>query len=182
MSDDTMAIQRLKQGDIDGLESLVRRYQLKAIRTALLILQDAEAAEDVVQDVFLRIYRSIHRFDETRPFEPYLLRSVVNAALDVAQRTSKQDQISLSLETLEDRLQSAAAVEDQVEFAALKREIQSALEQLPPRQRAAVVMRYYLDMSETEMAMALDSRPGTVKWLLNIARQNLRGLLERSLK
>ncbi|MBU4225438.1 MAG: hypothetical protein KKC71_06415 [Chloroflexi bacterium] len=68
--DESQAIQRLKRGDIGGLEFLVHRYQLKAVRTAYLITRDPQTAEDVVQDTFLQSYRSIARFDGTRPFEP----------------------------------------------------------------------------------------------------------------
>jgi RNA polymerase sigma-70 factor (ECF subfamily) len=64
-----------------------------------------------------------------------------------------------------------------VEFKQLQHEILNALSQLSPRQRAAIVQRYYLDMSEREMALSLGAAPGTVKWLLNAARARLRGML-----
>ncbi len=88
--DDLQAIQRLKNGDIGGLELLVRRYQSKAVRTAFLVVHDESLAEDVVQDTFIRIYRRIHHFDVSHPFEPYLLRCVVNAALNVAQKADRR--------------------------------------------------------------------------------------------
>jgi RNA polymerase sigma-70 factor (ECF subfamily) len=66
-----------------------------------------------------------------------------------------------------------------VEYSQAKRHILDALEQLPPRQRAAIVQRYYLEMSEKEMALALDAAPGTVKWLLNSARSTLRAVLNK---
>ena len=59
----------------------------------------------------------------------------------------------------------------------LKWQISEALAKLPPRQRAVIVQRYYLEMSETEMAETLDAPRGTVKWLLNVARNRLRSLL-----
>jgi RNA polymerase sigma factor (sigma-70 family) len=68
-------------------------------------------------------------------------------------------------------------VEDQVEFDALRRKVQAALERLSARQRAVVVMRYYLEMNEHEIAETLNSPVGTVKWLLHKARLNLRNLL-----
>jgi RNA polymerase sigma-70 factor, ECF subfamily len=68
-------------------------------------------------------------------------------------------------------------VEEQVQFSQLKHEILDALGKLSPRQRAAVVQRYYLEMSEKEMSAALGAAPGTVKWLLNAARGRLRTLL-----
>jgi RNA polymerase sigma-70 factor (ECF subfamily) len=178
MEDDLVAIHRLKAGDIGGLETLVCRYQVKAVRTAFLILHDESAAEDVAQEAFLRVFERIGRFDESRPFGPYLLRSVVNCALDAAQKASRRRQVTGSLESVEGLIQRSTTMESQAEFNALRGAIANALEKLPPRQRAAVVMRYYLQMSESEMASVLNSRPGTVKWLLNAARARLRALLD----
>ena len=181
--DDLQAIQCLKNGDIGGLEVLVTRYQSKAVRAAFLVVHDESLAEDVVQDTFIRIYRRIHHFDLSHPFEPYLLRSVVNAALNVAQ---KADRRHLSLEgdlhQVEGLLSQASSVGSEIEYLELKQQIIAALSRLEPRQRAAVVQRYYLNMSEKEMAVALDAPPGTVKWILNTARAKLRNLLgsERS--
>jgi RNA polymerase sigma-70 factor (ECF subfamily) len=175
--DDQEAIQRLKHGDSSGLQDLVLRYQAKAVRVAFLITHDEQLAQDVVQDTFLRIYHRIYQFDENRPFEPYLVRSVVNASLNVARKEAKRLSFDSRLETLESLLSQAASVESEVEYTQLKREIINAIAGLEPRQRAAVIQRYYLGMSEKEMSVALDSPPGTIKWLLNAARAKLRELL-----
>jgi RNA polymerase sigma-70 factor (ECF subfamily) len=179
--DDLQTIQRLKDGDIGGLETLVECYQAKAVRTAFLITHDETLAEDVVQDTFVRIYHHINHFDPSRPFEPYLLRSVVNAAVNVAK---KMRHLSMEgdLHQVESLLSQAASVESDVEYIQLKQRIVATLARLEPRQRAVVIQRYYLDMSEKEMAVALDAPPGTVKWLLNTARAKLQDLLgsERS--
>ncbi|MEI7849351.1 MAG: sigma-70 family RNA polymerase sigma factor [Chloroflexota bacterium] len=177
MNDDITAVRSLKNGDISGLEMLVCRYQVKAIRAAYLIVREEQLAEDIVQETFLRIFKHIRRFDESRPFEPYLLRSVVNAALDMSQKSSKHEQISVGIDSVEDLIQQAISVENQVEFKALKLEIHQALGKLSPRQRTAIVMRYFLGMSEKEMAEDLNTAPGTIKWLLNAARERLRWLL-----
>ncbi|MCC7119363.1 MAG: sigma-70 family RNA polymerase sigma factor [Anaerolineales bacterium] len=183
--DDLQAIQRLKNGDIGGLEALVTRYQSKAVRAAFLVVHDESLAEDVVQDTFIRIYRRIQHFDSSQSFEPYLLRSVVNAALNVAQRAEGRH---LSLEgdlaQVEGWLSQASSVGSEIEYRELKQQIIAALSKLEPRQRAAVIQRYYLNMSEKEMAVALEAPPGTVKWILNAARAKLRSLLgsERSAK
>ncbi len=176
--DDLQAIQRLKNGDIGGLEILVARYQAKAVHVAFLITHDQTLAEDVVQETFVRIYRRIGGFDSTRPFEPYLLRSVTNAALNVARRSDLQVSLDGDPEQVEQLLLQAASVESEVEYRQLKQEIIQALARLEPRQRAVVVQRYYLEMSEKEMAAALDAPPGTVKWLLSTARARLRDLLD----
>jgi RNA polymerase sigma-70 factor (ECF subfamily) len=176
--EDLQAIRRLKLGDISGLECFIARYQQKALRTAFLITHDEPLAEDVVQDAFVRFYQRAKFFDETRPFEPYFLRSVVNAALNCLEREKRGTSFTHSdTSELENLLEEAASVEEQVEFNTLRWQIKECLEELSPRQRAVVVQRYYLEMSEKEMSEALDSPPGTVKWLLNAARTRLRSLL-----
>jgi RNA polymerase sigma-70 factor (ECF subfamily) len=176
--DDRESIHRMKDGDMGGLEMLVRRYQVKAVRAAFLITHDEALSEDVVQDTYIRLYQRIRHFDETRPFEPYLMRSVVNAASNAV----RMDHRSTSLEEVDPArfghlLDQAASVEAQVESRQLERELMRCLSQLPPRQRAVIVQRYYLEWSEREMAQALDAPPGTVKWLLHAARSRLRRLL-----
>ena len=182
--DDLQAIQRLKQGDIGGLELLMGRYQVKAARAAFLITHDAALAEDIVQETFIRIYQRIRQFDDSRPFEPYLMRSVINAALNAIRGNSRLASLEDDAGEVENLLDRAALVESQVEFAQLQQEIIIALSGLSPRQRAVIVQRYYLNMSEQEMAQSLEVAPGTIKWLLNAARARLRRLLgaERSAK
>lgn len=75
------AFRRMKAGDFGGLENLMERYQVKAAR-AFLITRDKARAEDVVQEVFVRLFKHTNRFDETHPFEPDLMRSAVNSALN----------------------------------------------------------------------------------------------------
>ena len=177
-TDEVQAVRCLKNGDIGGLELLITRYQVKAVRTAFLITHDEPMAEDVVQDAFVRFFLRVSGFDEARPFEPYFLRSVVNNALNALQRENKGNYpMGQETHALEALLDQAASVEEQVEFNALKQKILEALSILAPRQRAVIVQRYYLQMSEEEMSAALDAPRGTVKWLLHAARERLRSLL-----
>lgn len=192
--DDAQAVRRLKNGDIGGLELLVTKYQVKAARVAFLITHDEAAAEDIAQETFVRLFQRMRVFDEARPFEPYLMRSVVNAALNYTRQQKRSVSLEGDTAAIEDLLiktapaataaAAAADVETQVEYAQRKHEILAALSQLSPRQRAAIVGRYYLDMSEQEMTHLLDAPRGTVKWLLNAARTRLRSLIvpERSLE
>lgn len=177
--DEQEAIQRLKQGDISGLELLVARHQLKAIRAAYLITRDPGLAEDVVQDCFLQAYRSIHRFDATRPFEPWFMRSVVNAAVKILQRSARRVEVGEDAdETLFAELAARVeSVEEQVESIEVQNQIWDAMQKLSPRQRAVIVQRYFLQMSEKEMAQESGAAMGTVKWMLNAAHSRLRSLL-----
>ena len=175
--DDIQAIRCLKRGDLGGLAVLMDRYQGKAARAAFLVLGDPSLAQDVVQETFIRIVDRIQSFSETLPFEPYLIRSVINASLNMVRDDRKLMSLDGETHEVEHLLDRAASVESQMEFAELQQKIMDALSRLPPRQRAAIIQRYYLDMSEKEMANTLAAAPGTVKWLLSTARERLRDLL-----
>ena len=147
--DDLHAIRRLKSGNIGGLELLIARYQGKALRTAFLVTHDESMAEDVVQDAFVRFFQRARGFDEARPFEPYFMRTVVNTALNALQKEKKgKGTPEQEGPDLEDLLDQAATVEDEVEFNSLKQRVLEALSKLAPRQRAVIIQRYYLQMSE----------------------------------
>lgn len=180
MDEELQAILRLKSGDVSGLEYLISRYQSKALRTALLVTRDEPLAEDVVQEAFVHFYERVHRFDENRPFEPYFMVSVTNAALNAALREQHNLPLPDELDAgdLEPLLARSLSVEGEVERSQLKKEMLDVLAKLSPRQRAVVVQRYYLEMTEKEMSEASRAAPGTIKWLLNAARSRLRGLLD----
>ena len=179
MLDEQEAIRRLKRGDLGGLEVLVSRYQVKAVRTAYLITRDPALAEDVVQDCFVRVFHSIAGFDSARPFEPWFMRSVVNASVKSLQRSARQvevgDEVDESL--FAELALRAESIEAQLESSEFQNRIWDALQTLSPRQRAVIVQRYFLEMSEQEMVEASGSAAGTVKWMLNAARERLRRLL-----
>ncbi|MCE1254851.1 MAG: sigma-70 family RNA polymerase sigma factor [Anaerolineae bacterium] len=177
--DDKQAIHLLKNGDIGGLEFLIARHQEKAVRTAYLITQNEPLSEDIVQDSFVHFYEHIRLFDETRPFEPYFMCSVMNAALNAVKRdkrlvTITDEEDSEPIENLFDR---ALSVEGQLQYKQMKEAVLHQLDRLSPRQRAVIVQRYYLEMSEKEMSESLGAAVGTIKWLLNAGRNRLRILL-----
>jgi RNA polymerase sigma-70 factor (ECF subfamily) len=183
--DEQSAIRRLKRGDIDALAVLVRRYEVQAVRTAYLITRDRALAEDVVQNTFLRIYQRIDQFEEDRPFAPWFMRSVVNAAIQAARQQRDLSLDTPAVETMSgitfaDLLPDPAPGPDaEIERSELREAVWKALGQLSPDQRAAVVLRYFLDLSDDEMSSELDCAPSTVRWRLHTARKQLRVLLRR---
>jgi RNA polymerase sigma-70 factor, ECF subfamily len=178
---DRTAVARLKDGDIGGLEVLVRRYQLKAVRAAYLITRDRLLAEDLVQTAFLRAFERIDQFDITREFGPWFLRSVINDALKAVNRAGRSiswEQVfdDPAGETPELTLSEAGPAE-LFEQTETRLTIGAALDRLTPPQRAVIVLRFYLGFSEAETAEQLECPPGTVKWRLHAARQHLQTLL-----
>lgn len=176
-TEESIALKMLKQGNWSALETLVRLHQAKALRVAFLITQDSAMAEDVVAETFLHVATHLEYFDQRRPFEPYLLRSVANAALKAAQARKRQFSLDGSPQVVEALFEQARSVESEVEALELSRRLNEALQRLSPRQRLAIVQRYYLEMSEAEMSQSFGVAPGTIKWLLNAARARLRLLL-----
>lgn len=179
---DTHAIARLKDGDLSGLDALMAHYQLRAVRAAYLIVRDRATAEEIVQEAFVALPRKIHRFDGGRPFQPWFMRWVINDAIKASQRNQRL--VSLNGDTAEEENNLLAALMDpnpgpeaQVVQGEADQMVWGALEALPPQERAAVVMRYYLGYSEAEMSAELGRPAGTVKWLLHMARRRLRVLL-----
>jgi len=85
----------LKQGDIGGLEPLVRRYQVPAVPAAFLVTCHRALAEDIVQAVFVRVYERIKHFDARRSFGPWFLRSVANGAVKAVVRSQCRCRLSV---------------------------------------------------------------------------------------
>lgn len=171
------AIARLKSGDIEALEVLVRLYQVPALDAAYLITRDYGLAEDTVQSAFVRAYERIHQFDSTRPFRPWFLRIVINSVLT----TMNVNKRNVSIEPEGDEEAMLPSLEPGVEelFAVVETrdQVVEALNALPATQRAAIVMKYYLEMSDAEVAQHLDIPAGTVRRRLHDARRRLRSLL-----
>lgn len=180
--EEKLAIARLKQGKLDGMETLVKRYQVRAVSAAFLIVRDPKLAEDIVQDVFLRMAEKIDQFDESRPFGPWFLRSVINASIKAARRQKRflpldgqQDEETSKLaDWLMDPAPSPELI---VETQETRQMVWKALGELTAEQRAAIIMRHFLEMSEAEMTEKLDRPLTTIRWRLKTARNQLRKIL-----
>jgi len=182
---DQNAISRIQQGDLNGLEVLVSRYQAKAVHAAYLILYDRSRAEDIVQSAFIKAAQRIHQFDENRPFWPWFARIVANDALKLAKKQNRQ--ISLDEQIDESTLQLAEWLadpglnpEELLERQETRQNILKAIQSLPPDQRSVIVMKYFLDMRQSEMVSNTGRPLSTIKWWLRDAHQRLRDLMEPS--
>lgn len=183
--EDRIAISRLKQGDLNGLEKLVSKYQVRAVHAAYLILHDRALAEDVAQTAFVKVAERIQQFEEERPFAPWFFRIVVNDSLKVAKKqkrnVSLEEQWDESTAQLAEWLTDPGLQPEQlVEQKETQTNILKAIQSLPPDQRAVVVMRYFLDMSETDMSEKTDRPLSTIKWWLRDARKRLFALIDSS--
>ncbi len=178
--DERRAIERLRRGDIGGLDDLMLRYQVQAIRAAYLVCQDVAMAEDIVQSAFMRSYERIGQFDISRPFGPWFLRSVINDAIQAAQREQRTVPLDGGIrgqETSTSLAHMSCDVAEHLERLETSAEIRAAIDLLPAGQRAAIVLRYYLDLTDDEISVRLDAKPATIRWRLHAGRKRLRNLL-----
>jgi RNA polymerase sigma factor (sigma-70 family) len=172
--DEQRLIERAKQGDQDAYEELVRQYQNIAFRTAYLITRSAAEAEDATQDAFIKAYYALDRFHVGAPFRPWLLRIAANEARN--RRTAAYRRPTLALSAVEDRPSgdSAQSPEAAALAADQQRSLLGAIERLRDEDQLVIAARYFLDLSEAEMADVLDCPRGTVKSRLSRAIARLR--------
>jgi RNA polymerase sigma-70 factor (ECF subfamily) len=174
------AVNLLKNGNLCGLEYLVGKYQVKAIQAAYLILGDRGLAEDTAQSAFLTSAEKIHQFDSSRPFGPWFYRIVVNSALKTCLRESKR--VSLNAGDGEESLPGwlidpSRTPEEMVESAETRREVWQAIRKLTLKQRTALVMRYYLKMTDKEISQELNRPLSAIRWSIYAGHERLRTLL-----
>lgn len=174
--EDKELVARLKAGDLDALGMLYARYKTLVYRTALAITRDPQAAEDILQDCFLRVHAYASTIDPALPFKPWLYRVTVNLSYTWADQHNRW---RLPLEALVDQLVSSARLspEHVAEDGDQERAIREAIDRLAFSQRVVVVLYYLNELSLKEIADILDCPVGTVKSRLHYARDNLRRYL-----
>ncbi len=145
-------------------EGWVRAFQPVVYRAAYLILRDRSGAEDVAQETFIRAYRAMARTDPGDAVRPWLYRIAVNTALNELRRRKRESDAYARVET-KDAIHSP-----DIETRSV---VADAIDRLPDHLRIPLICRYFLDLSEQEMAEVLRIRPGTVKSRLHLARKAL---------
>lgn len=163
---------RLQSGNLDALGEIYDLHQHMVYRTALAITGDAEAAADLLQDVFLRFNRFIDRVDPERPLEPWLLRMTSNLACTWVKRQRWMRPIEELADWLAgDSKQSPARMAEISETWGL---LEGSLKALPLNQRTVLVMHYINGLPIQEISEILDVPLGTVKSRLHYGRVALK--------
>jgi RNA polymerase sigma factor (sigma-70 family) len=176
---DGQLIVRVRDGDLEALGELYKRHKTQVYRTALAITRNKEAAEDILQEAFLRIYAYADRIDETVPLGPWLYRVTVNQAYSWTTRVKRWLH---SLQNMFDRWTSSAQWNPEVTAEERERQqiMQQAIDELSPCHRVVIVLYYLEGLSLREIAYVTGVPEGTVKSRLHYARENLRkAILER---
>jgi RNA polymerase sigma-70 factor (ECF subfamily) len=176
--DELSAITMMKQGNIKGLEFLVNRYQISAIHSAYLILQDRPLAEDIVSGAFIKSFHKARQILDGRSFRPWFFKIVINDAI----KSAKSRQRYVKFESGEDDeckdladwlIAPESTPEDEVVVKEDIQALRKAIDILSPEERAIVVLRFYLDLSEEEAAIKIRKPLSTVKFRFRNAKKKL---------
>jgi RNA polymerase sigma-70 factor (ECF subfamily) len=175
-TEEAVLIEAAKSGDQEAFRHIVERYQGAVYNLAYRMLGTPEEAEDAAQEIFVRIYRQLGRYDPERKFSTWTLAIATNFCIDQLRRRRMQ------LVPLENIIPWARTRDSGPEGEALssesRDEMQRLLKRLPEKYRAPLVLRYWEDLSCAEIAEILGVPEGTIKTQIHRARKQLGKMLE----
>ncbi len=177
---DYALLQRIARGEQSALEELIRRHERRLYHLAYRLLKDPLETEDALQEVFLKAYEFADRFKPISTVKAWLNRITANHCLNrLRQRVPldslDNDQVHLPLASTE------ATPLEALEESDLARRLEGLLEALPEKQRRALILKRFGDLSYQEIAEVMETTPGAVDGLIKRARQSLRQALAEDL-
>ncbi len=174
MSSDKQLIRSIKGGDARSFEKLFEKYYDKYFSFACALLHDADAAEDVLQNVFLKIWLGRERLDESRSIENYLLVSVRNEIFDWLRL--KYNQTMIHEETVE-KEDDSADIEASLAWAETSDKMDRIIRNMPPQRQRVFMMSRYSNMSSKEIADTLNLSIRTVERHIYLALKDLKSII-----
>ena len=154
-----MTVVRSEVGPTATLADLHREHYRSLVKLASLLIDDRATCEEVVQDAFVAVFRSAARLRDESKLPAYLRSAVLNAA----RSQLRKRQVRTRLRSVDAPVSEVASAETGALIADDRRAVLDALRSLPDRQRDVLVLRFYLDLSESEIADTLGIAGGTVK-------------------
>ncbi len=180
--EDGVLITSYRNGNEAAFNLLVDRYQSKVFTTIFLIVKDQDVAEDLLQDVFVKVLHTFNsdKYNEEGKFQPWVMRIAHNMAIDHFRKAKRYP--TILLEDGSNLLNSLSFAEDSSEEQRIKEEtlawVRNLIEELPEAQREVVIMRHYLDMSFQEIAeqtgVSINTALGRMRYALNHIRKKMK--------
>jgi len=181
---DSELIAQYRNGSEAAFDLLVDRYQSKVFTTIYLIVKDQAVAEDLLQDVFVKVVQTIHsdRYSEEGKFQPWLMRIAHNLAIDYFRKAKRYP--TILMEDGSNLFNSLMFAEASIEEHRMKEEtlemVKKLIEELPEAQKEVLVMRHYLDMSFQEIAdqtgVSINTALGRMRYALIHLRKKMKQL------
>jgi len=179
----TILVARAKAGERGAFDDLVRRYRKRIFALALHLSGSESDADDVTQDVFLRAYHTLDRFEGRSEFFTWVYRMTVNRALDARRARARRGESSFDQDPRIERAVEADAGGDPRRAAELRQtyaRVVRALDSLPPDMRTTVVLVALQGLSNAEAAVVQKCSRGTVAWRMHEARSRIDAALTKA--
>jgi RNA polymerase sigma factor (sigma-70 family) len=180
--EDGVLITSYRNGNEAAFNLLVDRYQSKVFTTIFLIVKDQDVAEDLLQDVFVKVLHTLNsdKYNEEGKFQPWVMRIAHNMAIDHFRKSKRYP--TILLEDGSNLLNSLSFAEDSSEEQRIKDEthawVRNLIDELPEAQKEVVIMRHYLDMSFQEIAeqtgVSINTALGRMRYALNHIRKKMK--------
>ena len=180
--DDGVLISLYRNGNEAAFNLLVDRYQSKVFTTIFLIVKDQAVAEDLLQDVFVKVLHTFNsdKYNEEGKFQPWVMRIAHNLAIDHFRKAKRYP--TILLEDGSNLLNSLSFAEDSSEEQRIKEEtlawVRDLIEELPEAQKEVVILRHYMDMSFQEIAeqtgVSINTALGRMRYALNHIRKKMK--------
>jgi RNA polymerase sigma-70 factor, ECF subfamily len=171
-------VARAVSGDRAAFEQIVLRHERRVLTLAFRLLGTAEDAQDAAQEVFLRTFRYLRRFDSSKPLEPWLVRMTVNVCRSAGRKRSKSRDMFIAGDGLQPQ-DPGKSPYAQLRAEEQKRLLYDALDDLPEKERAAIVLRDLEGFTTAEVAEILGSAEATVRSQISVARLKMRKAIAR---
>ena len=180
--DDSVLITLYRNGNEAAFNLLVDRYHSKVFTTIFLIVKDQDVAEDLLQDVFVKVLHTLNsdKYNEEGKFQPWVMRIAHNLAIDHFRKAKRHP--TILLEDGSNVFNSLSFAEDSSEEQRIKEEtlafVRNLIDELPEAQKEVVIMRHYLDMSFQEIAeqtgVSINTALGRMRYALNHIRKKMK--------
>jgi RNA polymerase sigma-70 factor (ECF subfamily) len=180
--DDSVLITLYRNGNEAAFNLLVDRYHSKVFTTIFLIVKDQDVAEDLLQDVFVKVLHTLNsdKYNEEGKFQPWVMRIAHNLAIDHFRKAKRYP--TILLEDGSNVFNSLSFAEDSSEEQRIKDEthawVRNLIDELPEAQKEVVIMRHYLDMSFQEIAeqtgVSINTALGRMRYALNHIRKKMK--------
>ena len=176
-------VDRVKKGDDNAFEDIIKMYEQKVHSTIFYMIKNESAVEDIAQEVFIKVYRNLSKFNEKSSLYTWIYRITVNACYDEIKKEKKIVSISNYVDTddgeqeieFEDEKQNVSEI---VESKLERKMLIDTIKMLPEESRSLIVLRDIRGFSYWEIADMLNMKLGTVKSKINRSRNQLKTLLE----
>lgn len=175
VSDELLA-ERVQKGDAEAFGELVARYQRKLARYGTKFLSSTDDITDLVQDVFLKAYQNIQRFDTSLTFSPWIYRIAHNEFVTALRKRSRRPTIHVDFDTFIAHPVYDDPTEREREQKEIKEALEKGIEELSPKYREVLVLYYLEDLSYQEVADVLHVPVATVGIRLKRAREKLKSI------